>query len=105
MRTAFSAHYYLGTSHGLRLGFPKSPYFENPIQMETRDDPIDDLVGGLVVSLWPIICIFYEFPSTLSAVRHESPSEWIFKIKGVLESQDAELEMSQCSYVPKTRSS
>ena len=81
MRTAFSAHYYLGTSHGLRLGFPKSPYFENPIQMETRDDPIDDLVGGLVVSLWPIICIFYEFPSTLSAVRHESPSQWIFKRK------------------------
>ena len=37
----------------------------------------------------------------LSAVRHESPPHWIFKSKGVLESQDADHEVSQGSYVPK----
>ena len=41
----------------------------------------------------------------LSKVRHESPSHWIFKSKGVLESQDTDLEMPQGSTVPKTRSS
>ena len=41
----------------------------------------------------------------LSTVRHESPPHWIFKCKGVLESQDTDLELSQGSYVPKTRSS
>ena len=40
----------------------------------------------------------------LSTVRHESPSCWIFKSKNVLESQDADLEMSQGSYVPKNLS-
>ena len=39
-----------------------------------------------------------------STVRHESPYEWIFKCKGVLESHDTDLEMSGWSYVPKTRS-
>ena len=39
----------------------------------------------------------------LSTVRHESSSEWIFKSKDVLESQDADFEMSQASNVPKTR--
>ena len=37
----------------------------------------------------------------LSTVRHESPPHWIFKCKDVLESQDAELEVSQGSHVPK----
>ena len=40
----------------------------------------------------------------LSTVRHESPPHWIFKSKDVLESQDADLEMSQGSYVPKNLS-
>ena len=41
----------------------------------------------------------------LSTVCHESPCEWIFKSKDFLESQDTDLEMSQGSNAPKTRSS
>ena len=73
--------------------------------MATRDEPLKDVVGGLLISLWPIFWVLTSSQSTLSTVRHESPSQWIFKNKGVLESQDAELEMSQGSYVPKMRSS
>ena len=32
-------------------------------------------------------------PTTSSAVRHESPSQWIFNVKDVLSLQDVGLEM------------
>ena len=41
----------------------------------------------------------------LSMIRHELLPHWIFKNKGVLESQDANLELSQSGYMPKNLSS
>ena len=72
--------------------------------MATRDEPLKDVVGGLLISLWPIFGIFTSSQSTLSTVRHESLSCWIFKNKDVLESQDADLEVSQGRYVPENLS-
>ena len=73
--------------------------------MATRDEPLKDLVGGLLISGGPFVGYLRVSSLHLSTVRHDSPSCWIFKSKGVLESQDADLEMSQGGYVPKTRSS
>ena len=76
--------------------------------MATRDEPLKDVVRLLLTSVWPISFIWVppaSSQSALSTVRHGSPSEWIFKSKHVLESQDSDLEMSQGSNVSKTRSS
>ena len=73
--------------------------------MATRDEPLKDVVGGILISGGPFFGYLRVSSLHLSAVRHESPFCWIFKNKDVLESQDADLEMSQGSYVPKTRSS
>ena len=73
--------------------------------MATRDEPLKDVVGGILISGGPFFGYLRVSSLHLSTVRHESPSCWIFKSKDVLESQDADLEMSQGSYVPKTRSS
>jgi hypothetical protein len=64
--------------------------------MATRDEPLNDVVGGLFIS----VPTFLHF----STVCHESPSEQIFKSKDVLESQDSGLEMFLGSNVPKIRS-
>ena len=69
--------------------------------MATRDEPLKDVVGGLLISVAHFIGILRVSSLHLSTVRHESPPHWIFKSKGVLESQDADLEVSQGSYVPK----
>ena len=99
-----SVHDYLETLQALRLGFPKLPYFWKSNEVVTREEPLKDVVGGLLISFssrWPIFGgIFRVFSLCLSTVRHESPHHWIFKSKGVLESQDAELEVSQGSHVP-----
>ena len=72
--------------------------------MATRDEPLKDVVGGLLISVAHLL-VFYLFPVyILSTVRHESPPHWIFKSKDVLESQDADLEVSGGSYVPKNLS-
>ena len=76
--------------------------------MAPRDEPLKDVVRLLLTSVWPISFIWVppaSSQSALSTVRHELPSEWIFKSKHVLESQDSDLEMSQGSNVSKTRSS
>ena len=73
--------------------------------MATRDEPLKDVVGGILISGGPFFGYLRVSSLHLSAVRHESPSCWIFKRKGVLESQDADIEMSQGSYVPKMPSS
>ena len=73
--------------------------------MATRDEPLKDVVGGLLFSVAHFFGILGVSSLHLLTVRHESPSEWIFTSKDVLESQDADLEMSQGSNVPKTRSS
>ena len=62
MKTAFSAHNFLKTFQGLCLGFPKRPYIWKSIHMATRDEPLKDVVGGLLISVWPIFGIFYVFP-------------------------------------------
>ena len=76
--------------------------------MATRDEPLKDVVRALLTSVWPISFIWVPATSSQSAlltVRHELSSEWIFKSKDVLESQDTDLEMSQGSNVSKTRPS
>ena len=76
--------------------------------MAPRDEPLKDVVRLLLTSVWPISFIWVPATSSQSAlltVRHELSSEWIFKSKHVLESQDSDLEMSQGSNVSKTRSS
>ena len=76
--------------------------------MATRDEPLKDVVRALLTSVWPISFIWVPATSSQSAlltVRHELSSEWIFKSKHVLESQDTDLEMSQGSNVSKTRPS
>ena len=72
--------------------------------MATRDEPLKDVVGGLLISVAHFFGILRVSSLHLSTVRHESPPHWIFKSKGVLESQDADLEVSQGSYVPKNLS-
>ena len=72
--------------------------------MATRDEPLKDVVGGILISGGPFFGYLRVSSLHLSAVRHESPPHWIFKSKGVLESQDADLEVSQGSYVPKNLS-
>ena len=63
-----------------------------------------DAVGGLLISVAHFVGILRVSSLHLSKVFHKSPPNWIFKSKGVLESQDADLEMSQGSYVPKNLS-
>ena len=72
--------------------------------MATRDEPLNDVVGGLLISVAHFLGILRVSSLHLSTVRHESPPHWSFKSKDVLESQDADLEMSQGSYVPKNLS-
>ena len=62
--------------------------------MATRDEPLKDVVGGILISGGPFFGYLRVSSLHLSAVRHESPPHWIFKSKGVLESQDADLEVS-----------
>ena len=47
----FSAHNYLETLQDLRLGFPKRPYFWKSNEVATRDEPLKDVVGGLLISV------------------------------------------------------
>ena len=72
--------------------------------MATRDEPLKDVVGGILISGGPFFGYLRVSSLHLSTVRHESPPHWIFKSKDVLESQDADLEVSQGSYVPKNLS-
>ena len=54
----FSAHNYLETLQDLRLGFPKCPYFWKSNVVATRDEPLKDVVGGLLISVahfWGIL--------------------------------------------------
>ena len=62
--------------------------------MATRDEPLKDVVGGILISGGPFFGYLRASSLHLSAVRHESPSCLIFKNKGVLESQDADFEVS-----------
>ena len=62
--------------------------------MATRDEPMKDVIGGLLFSVAHFLGILGVSSLHLSKVRHESPSYWIFKSKGVLEHQDADLEVS-----------
>ena len=101
----FSAHNYLETFQDLRLGFLKRPYFWKSNKMATRDEPLKDVDWKLVNTQkmghrrWEGHRL--HLLRHLSTARHESPPHWIFKSKGVLESQDADLEVSQGSYVSK----
>ena len=79
-------------------------HFWKSNEVATRDEPLKDVVGGLLISGGPFFGYLRVSSLHLSTVRHESPSCWIFKSKDVLESQDADLEMSQGSYVPKNLS-
>ena len=72
--------------------------------MVTRDEPLKDVVWKLVNTQKMGHRRWEGHRLHLSTVRHESPLHWIIKNKDVLESQDADLEMSQGSYVPKNLS-
>ena len=72
--------------------------------METRDEPLKDVVGGILISGAPFFGYLRVSSLHLSTVSHESPSHWIFKSKGVLESQDADLEVFEGRYVTKNLS-
>ena len=65
--------------------------------MATRDEPLKDVVGGLLISGGTFFgySLYLRVSSLhISTVRHESPPHWILKSKGVLERQDADLEVS-----------
>ena len=72
--------------------------------MATRDEPLKDVIGGILIAGGPFFGYLRVSSLHLSTVRHESPLHWIFKNKDVLESQDANLEMFQGSDVPKNLS-
>ena len=88
----FSAHNYLETFQDLRLGFLKRPYFWKSNKMATRDEPLKDVDWKLVNTQKMGHRRWEGHRLHPSTVRHESPPHWISKSKGVLESQDADLD-------------
>ena len=60
----FSAHDYVKTLQDLSLGFLKRTYFIKSNEMATRDEPLKDVVGGLLISVTRCGPFFgiYEFP-------------------------------------------
>jgi hypothetical protein len=72
----------------------------------TRDEPLKDVVGGLLISLWPIFWYLYEFPvyifQRFVTSRHLNGFS---KVRAFWKAKTQNLNCLKVSYVPKTRPS